>query len=72
MGCMILGYKALRNLLLTECAFGRFGINCSNECHCYRNASCDYVNGACSNGMCAPGWEGTTCSKGMLIISQMW
>jgi len=51
-------------LCLSVCNTGRFGENCSAQCHCYKNESCNHVNGTCSNGKCDDGWQGLNCSKG--------
>ncbi|KAH3817670.1 hypothetical protein DPMN_119225 [Dreissena polymorpha] len=37
-------------------------VNCSNQCHCLVGP-CDSVTGACGNGGCKDGWDGTACNK---------
>ncbi|XP_060555542.1 protein draper-like [Ruditapes philippinarum] len=45
------------------CPFRRFGENCSTECNCFNNSTCDKINGICSTGLCDPGWKGQSCSQ---------
>ncbi|XP_035218669.1 uncharacterized protein LOC118191914 isoform X2 [Stegodyphus dumicola] len=49
-------------LSITECPPGRFGRNCASICHCYENAACDKVTGACE-GDCEAGYMGFNCQK---------
>ncbi|KAH9489901.1 hypothetical protein Btru_056427, partial [Bulinus truncatus] len=43
------------------CPDGRFGPNCSKECHCKDdNDKCDSMKGICHSG-CAKGWAGFDC-----------
>ena len=44
------------------CEPGSFGINCSSECHCQVNVTCNHVFGSCKNNACASGYEGKNCS----------
>ncbi|XP_048252780.1 receptor-type tyrosine-protein phosphatase epsilon-like isoform X1 [Haliotis rufescens] len=37
-----------------------FGPNCSNQCHCMNNATCDKTTGYCGKG-CGDGWTGNDC-----------
>ena len=59
-------FKMIEIMFSTVCDWGSFGSGCFNHCHCFENASCDNVNGTCSNGACAAGWQGLSCSEGML------
>ncbi len=48
---------------VSECPFGRWGVNCENECHCRDgNESCHPVNGTCESG-CAARWAGHSCQR---------
>ncbi|XP_078590314.1 uncharacterized protein LOC144870303 [Branchiostoma floridae x Branchiostoma japonicum] len=42
------------------CANGNFGLNCSKDCYCQSNASCDPINGTC---VCAEGQWGEFCEN---------
>ncbi|XP_035683670.1 uncharacterized protein LOC118420784 [Branchiostoma floridae] len=42
------------------CTPGSFGLNCSKDCHCQNNASCDPVNGTC---FCVEGQSGRFCEN---------
>lgn len=44
----------------TQCPNGKWGEDCSNECVCLNNSSCDPVTGAC---ICARGWTGDSCDE---------
>ena len=46
---------------LTACITGRFGINCTEECHCKdATEDCQLKNGHCESG-CAKYFIGDTC-----------
>ena len=48
-------------LCITECQHGRYGQNCSSVCgNCFNNASCDLVDGTCTD--CAPGYLTDYCN----------
>ena len=51
-------------MIITEC-YGTFGLNCSENCTCNRNQTCDPVNGNCR---CKPGRGGSNCSSGKKIF----
>ena len=55
-------FKQMVYSLNLACEPGRFGINCSNECHCQVNVTCNHVSGSCKNNACASGYEGKNCS----------
>ncbi|VDK50437.1 unnamed protein product [Anisakis simplex] len=44
-----------------ECAAGKWGFSCHNDCHCANNIPCDFSTGFCSNARCAEGWSGINC-----------
>ncbi|XP_046556363.1 receptor-type tyrosine-protein phosphatase epsilon-like isoform X2 [Haliotis rubra] len=37
-----------------------FGVNCTNQCHCVNNATCDKTTGYCNSG-CVAGFTGNDC-----------
>ncbi|XP_038066557.1 tyrosine-protein kinase receptor Tie-1-like [Patiria miniata] len=41
------------------CTTGKFGLDCSSDCHCSNNAACERDSGYCngSNGVCADGFK---------------
>ena len=46
-----------------ECPFGRWGVNCENECHCRDHTEvCHPLNGTCDSG-CDAHWTGTACQR---------
>ena len=49
-------------LYITECQHGKYGQNCSSVCgNCFNNASCDLVDGTCTD--CAPGYLTDYCNQ---------
>ncbi|XP_067677444.1 uncharacterized protein [Haliotis asinina] len=42
-----------------DCTPGRFGENCTNQCHC-RGDACNTTSGLCKHG-CQIGWKGKSC-----------
>ena len=60
-------------LFMSACPIGKYGINCTNYCHCrsntiYNQPGC-YFNGSCPAG-CVDGWTGTTCNTGNTLYTQ--
>ena len=53
--------------IILECNYGTFGQNCSQRCSC-EGASCDHVNGTCSQGKCESGWTGLACNISNVLI----
>lgn len=51
-------------LLIIECLYGFFGINCSEICNdnCKNNIICVFISGVCFNG-CEDGYIGIYCNK---------
>ena len=43
-----------------ECPHLKYGMNCSRECQCENNATCDNIHGTCN---CTAGWTGMHCDK---------
>ena len=44
---------------------------CSYQCHCADAAAgCERMTGVCNSGICAEGWGGYDCQRGIVIISQ--
>ena len=55
--------------VFSECAPGRFGLQCSKECHCDSSQDiCDKDTGFCQSG-CAAGWTDLDCQTGKLLHS---
>lgn len=55
-------YKYVALLIFYEvCSAGRYGFNCSEECSCAHDATCNSVTGVC---LCPAGWFGDHCIKG--------
>ena len=49
-----------------ECAFGKYGLNCSSVCgHCSDLSDCVHIDGTCQNG-CQSGYQGRLCKDGIL------
>ena len=46
--------------MFSACRPGKFGSDCSGECHCARREACDDQDG-CENG-CKDWWITATCS----------
>jgi len=50
-----------------RCIGGRWGRDCSKECHCYHNTTCDLIEGTCPTVsgavVCEPGWRGVACNE---------
>lgn len=42
----------------TKCQTGFYGEDCSNQCRCYNNSTCDAQTGGC---ICNKGWRGPEC-----------
>lgn len=52
------------------CPPGKFGDNCSKECHCRSGPSyCRTDDGRCTDGKCRYGWTGSPyCQTGLYIL----
>ncbi|XP_053395680.1 cell death abnormality protein 1-like [Mercenaria mercenaria] len=44
-----------------ECSVGRFGVECSKECHCADQKLCDRNDGTCVSAICDIGFHGEAC-----------
>lgn len=44
----------------TKCPAGFYGEDCTEECRCYNNSSCNAQTGAC---ICNKGWTGADCTQ---------
>ncbi|XP_048252782.1 receptor-type tyrosine-protein phosphatase epsilon-like [Haliotis rufescens] len=53
-------YLSLCEVQVLVCDDHWFGPNCSNQCHCMNNATCDKTTGYCGN-WCGDGWTGNDC-----------
>ncbi len=52
----------------SECVFGRYGVNCEQECHCRdQNEACHTINGTCDSG-CDSHWTGPDCQRKMCAL----
>ena len=53
--------------MLTECAGGLYGQNCTQQCvgHCLYTVFCNHVTGMCDRG-CANEWYGQYCNEACL------
>lgn len=51
----------------TECAVGRFGADCQQQCECENGGQCDRLTGRCS---CSDGWIGDRCEKGICCATE--
>ncbi|XP_052282126.1 multiple epidermal growth factor-like domains protein 11 isoform X2 [Dreissena polymorpha] len=45
-----------------DCLPGKYGANCSKECHCLAGP-CESVTGTCKSAVCKDGWRGPACNK---------
>jgi len=52
-------------VLFSECLPGFYGANCTEECDCANNATCDPKNGRCR---CEPGWRGRRCDLSNALL----
>ena len=53
-------------MTFTECDDGKFGQNCTKDCHCEDEVACSKTTGRCPSD-CLSGWVGDDCHTGRLI-----
>ncbi|MEQ2217396.1 hypothetical protein XENOCAPTIV_008386, partial [Xenoophorus captivus] len=51
--------RFVRNVCVSACPQGFYGLNCQEKCFCQNGGSCDHISGVCS---CFAGWIGPSCN----------